>query len=55
MANQAKRRKSGRPKLPKGHAKTGTIQVRLDAEDRLERHCSGENHQQGFISRRHFP
>lgn len=29
-----KPKKVGRPTLPKGHAKTGALQVRLNAEDR---------------------
>jgi predicted HicB family RNase H-like nuclease len=29
-----KPKKIGRPKLPKGHAKSGAIQVRLDMDDR---------------------
>lgn len=34
MPNLPKPKKVGRPKLPKGHAKSGAIQVRLNAEDR---------------------
>jgi hypothetical protein len=34
MPTQAKPRKVGRPKLPKGAAKAGAIQVRLNDDDR---------------------
>jgi len=34
MPSQPKPRKPGRPKLPKGHAKAGAIQVRLNDEVR---------------------
>ncbi len=34
MPSLPKPKKVGRPKLPKGHAKSGAIQVRLNAEDR---------------------
>jgi uncharacterized protein (DUF1778 family) len=34
MPTQPKPRKVGRPKLPKGHAKAGAIQVRLNDDDR---------------------
>ncbi len=34
MPSQPKPKKVGRPKLPKAHAKSGTIQVRLNAKDR---------------------
>jgi len=34
MPTQPKPKKMGRPKLPKGHAKAGAIQVRMNAEDR---------------------
>jgi uncharacterized protein (DUF1778 family) len=34
MPSQPKPKKVGRPKLPKGHAKAGAIQVRLNDDDR---------------------
>ena len=34
MPNEPKPRPVGRPKLPKGHAKSGVIQVRLNPDTR---------------------
>ena len=36
MSNQPKPKKPGRPRLPKGHAKSGAIQVRLNDDVRKQ-------------------
>jgi predicted HicB family RNase H-like nuclease len=33
MPKQSKTRKAGRPRLPKGHAKAGTLRVRVTSDE----------------------
>ena len=48
MPSQPKPKKVGRPKLPKGHAKSGALQVRLNAEDRKRVESAAKASNQGL-------